>query len=1634
MPGVKVGVKKANGAVVPVKPAITVQGPTGLPQVVAADAAAVEAAAAAATLAKPAAAAAAPKLVTAAVPAPQPAPKPAKQGEFPQVISTTPEEIVAAETTIGLEPWLVTELSDKKYKTTKWKIKQDITTVSDHNPEIKKEPYPRPFQTAWTIMRAYGDGHCMLHSFLTSVSPTYRKIPYELKGGFVQLFRYGEFLKKAKTTPHFLEVGGEDQSEKGKLAKKKKQAEIVARILDSDDEGGTTSKGWLQTDELIMLTQIFPINIFVISTGREGVPNFYIYPEGLFNADTHTLQDNGNPWIAMYNIFPAHYDAIRVDGKYIFPYTFIKPYAEKYISRFEEQATVRCFFAPGDQVWFAADDTDEYIEETLHRVVSLTWDESSPPKCKQLRVALESDIQEKKKGSDNIRLKDPFAKSGGDIILIDNVTVKGAVVNDQEFKLIQKWDSGDTVYYVKRLRTAESNEFVKKIEGEPGYQAPFTGPSAEVSAEENENAAALRQYEEARLGRAADLFSGNELLGRLHEQIVPNEEKKDPYTTAEPDVFIPTTRRAFSDFIETTFNDLRLPVQKEPDYEACAKMGVKGQQQAQIYKYQQFVREYMNMDSPYRGLLVYHGLGSGKTCSAIAASEALYAKYDKKIVVMTPFSLKKNFINELTFCGFRHYRLENHWIPLEKTTEVILFARIVLKLSKEYVDKVKKIWVPDFAKPSNFETLQPAILKDEIRNQIVASIQNSITFIHYNGITKKQLLKYAAMPPGERPFDNAVIVVDEIHNLVRLIQGQIESKLLPGKDGKPAKEVITPARWMPDESGEYSRGYLLYRLLLDSTNSKIIGLSGTPMINFPEELGILANILHKYTYIARASYKSSALDADEAFIRTVALKHPYIDDIRITRNQANLTVLVTGLPEGTKKLFDKQGNMKGVTREEEVTPFSDIVESFKKELAKERKFMEFELTAEPLLPPFADEFRAAFIKDGKINDDGTDVILGKRLTGLISYYKGSKKELMPEVARDTNVFVPMSEYLVKEYSKIRGEEIGREMKEEDKKKKGRGVQGALPVGLGPTWADAYAIQSLEQSTSYKMTSRQTCNFAFIEEVVRPRPIHMSKEDMKLEAKDVKDLIEPRDEDETRLGAIELPKVTEDEEEGQEADEEEKQEEEAAPAAAEPKNEDVEKMEGEVKEIKAKLEAAQKANPDVDPRTILTGPEIKLYNRYQCRLGFTGNYKEDCVRSKNCLLTYGKNIQKKGQAVVYGKLHRDGQLSKYSPKFANILANIESTHGSSLVYSQFLEMEGIGIFSIVMEINGFVEIKLENVNGLWQFSEKTAASLEKGPGVKEDRYIRFTGGEADEQRRMNLALFNGQYEKLPDSLRKNLTKWKDSKNLTGELCRVFCITSAGAEGISLRNVRAVHIMEPYWNDVRLAQVKGRAIRICSHFDLPLEERNVDIYTYIACFPKQMQIARQGPLKIEEQIQRKDNLKVKEAMAAKFPVDADFKEIYVTTSDEQLFYISQRKKELIDSLQSIMKDSAVDCVLNATENEINTKRCITLDGTVGDYMYHPILAEDLKTAREFKRGVMAPAAAAKAAYVPPETFNVRELPLADGTKKEVLLKPIKVDGKIKRFDLYEEADKGFTKRLGYTGVSAKGDKPAPPITWL
>lgn len=62
-------------------------------------------------------------------------------------------------------------------------------------------------------------------------------------------------------------------------------------------------------------------------------------------------------------------------------------------------------------------------------------------------------------------------------------------------------------------------------------------------------------------------------------------------------------------------------------------------------------------------------------------------------------------------------------------------------------------------------------------------------------------------------------------------------------------------------------------------------------------------------------------------------------------------------------------------------------------------------------------------------------------------------------------------------------------------------------------------------------------------------------------------------------------------------------------------------------------------------------------------------------------------------------------------------------------------------------------------------------------------------------------------------------------------KVLLITSAGAEGLDLKNTRNVFILEPFWHHSRIEQVIGRAVRYQSHQALPLNERNVTIYKLV-----------------------------------------------------------------------------------------------------------------------------------------------------------------------------------------------------------
>lgn len=1083
--------------------------------------------------------------------------------------------------------------------------------------------------------------------------------------------------------------------------------------------------------------------------------------------------------------------------------------------------------------------------------------------------------------------------------------------------------------------------------------------------------------------------------------------------------FIPQTRRAFGYFIYDKYRSYMLKALEKLDPNACMNLGG-NVNVTQIYEYQKFVRDYISFMTPYRGVLVYHGLGSGKTCTAIAASEALLSSGGKRrIIVMTPFSLRKNFIQQITFCGFRHFRLLNYWTSQDYRASdgknaLWLFATSVLQIPESYLTpkkgKAMRIWMPDLNRPQseqNYTTLG-SDEQSEIRTQIYETLvydpqkkkNGLIWFLNYNGISASRLRDIACREPDA--FDNAVIVVDEIHNLVRLMQGTIDPYLKKMYEGQIAYERkgdpkyldverITSEKWKPKNCGgtmNYKRGYLFYRLLLQARNTKIIGLSGTPLINFPEELGILANVLHGYNFVYTALLnKVTEKGGNEKILEGLkklgegtdpANFCPYIDFYEITEiitgdRSVKIQYNFTLLPEGYKKI---QGQL-GVER----VPFTETLEDTQTRLETVRASIEtivksvnpkyafvdrFVERAEPLLPvmgeptipeqkPLDDSFKGRFV-----GPDGVSIIneqvLMKRLSGLISYYKGNRKDLMPEVkpGDDIVVRVPMSLEQQTKYVAIRLAEIKIEKQKESAKKGG-------PAEGGPGGDDA-ELKKLSSSQNYRMASRQACNFTFPDGFTRPRPTTAkeAKESNELGG-NVENLDgeEQSSEQSALVGSTEEEKkITEEErQEAQRAAQEEEaisrvqEEEEIKQIREAMKTKSEGEIQAAIQDIKARYEmertgglvVADKEEEEVSKEL---SPEQKrcLANKVDAN----ETYQMAINRSKECLLTYGL------PKLALQDPARPGQspLAKCSTKYKAMIENIGAIAGSSLVYSQFLSMEGIGLFTIVLQANGYVPIKIVSRGGQYVFDDATEASIRKGPGANENRFILFTGGEDEDVRKVNIDLFNAKFSELPAGIKQVLEEsgFTDAiGNKRGELCRVFCITAAGAEGLSLKNVRGVHIMEPYWNDVRMAQVKGRAVRICSHQDLPLEDRNVKIFTYLSVFDRMAQEANPDDADnlwaIPLDIWTRDFLD--RTTAEKFGLTiAATKGEYAMTSDERLYFISERKKQLVENLIIVMKTAAADCLLNYNENRDGTYVCRLL-GNDGDFLYHPNLQKDIES---------------------------------------------------------------------------------------
>ena len=873
-------------------------------------------------------------------------------------------------------------------------------------------------------------------------------------------------------------------------------------------------------------------------------------------------------------------------------------------------------------------------------------------------------------------------------------------------------------------------------------------------------------------------------------------------------------RKKFIEFITTILLPYRRQMMDEGAGASCEKKTGK----FSLLTHQKIVRDYINEFTPYRGLLLYHGLGSGKTCSSIAIAEGI--KSTRQIIIMTPASLRMNYIQELKKCGDSLYKINQYWefLPTEGKPELATSLAKVLSLPRSYIETKGGAWFVNIKRKSNYGRLN-ASQRQSIDEQVTKMLSAKYLFINYNGLRKSHLPQLRRRLGRQNIFDNCVVIIDEVHNFVSRIVNKIKQK--------------------------ESLSMKLYELLKKAQNCRIVCLTGTPVINYPNEIAILFNMLRGYiaTYTIPLTINTQK-KINEKRMKKILSEMGTLDYMRYQSSLKQL--LVTRNPFGFvnaaqrgEKTLDERGDISD----------DEFIQQLTTNLGKHgiqvnNKQVKIELHT--ALPDNLDAFTKWFIneKSGELQNQN---IFKKRILGLTSHFRSPQEELMPKFNKETDlhvVEVPMSDYQLNIYEQAREGERKMEMEQAKRRKKGRVQQGNNE-------------QMYEDSVStYRIFSRAFCNFVFPGEIKRPFP----REDA-----DVK-----------QAAGEKLDEDTLD----------------AADAAQ------------KIQNIDGRFTAD-------DKDALEAGIKSKVDETYELRIA---NALQELEKYRETFLS------------------KEG-LAQLSPKFLAILNNIEQKEGLHLVYSQFRTLEGIGILKLVLEANGFAHFKIsKNKQGAWNIDMKEE---DKGKPT----FILYTGTESAEEKEIVRNIFNSSWDDVPRSLQKQL-RMLSQNNFHGEIARVFMITAAGAEGISLRNVRYVHIMEPYWHPVRIEQVIGRARRICSHQGLPEVERQVEVFIYLMRFTEH-QVAEL----ISSELKIKDISK----LDRQTPL----------TSDQALYEISTIKENINKQILKAIKEASIDCALQVRTGGNNLTCFAFTDASPEAFAYKPSLTggddDDVAAANRRERKV-------------------------------------------------------------------------------
>lgn len=524
----------------------------------------------------------------------------------------------------------------------------------------------------------------------------------------------------------------------------------------------------------------------------------------------------------------------------------------------------------------------------------------------------------------------------------------------------------------------------------------------------------------------------------------------------QPSNWILPNRIDFGKYIYNTFNPSKYPKNNksksgcECDDTSCDVPS----DVISLFPHQRIITDFVQFDSPYKGLLLYHELGSGKSAASIAASEGYIGK--KKVFIMTPASLVQNYVNELLKMSKTGLNMKKSWTLL-KINKTSTSAQTILlnkySISSKFVKKDGLVWIPLYDKDIpdavilqdkiQYSKLMPTE-KRKIEDTMIEIIENRYTFISYNGLTQNLVNKLS-----KEGFDDSFIVIDEVHNFIsRVVNG---SKLARN----------------------------LYNKMISATNNKIVLLSGTPIINNPYEISTLVNLIRGYMNVYKLNFLKKSESATNNQIIEQLIKedlYKYIDNIYIINNKEkyiDLTLLTTNFVRNKNDDID-------IIKQEWYMNEREVVERIITSINQIPKISIsklFKTENKVALPSKKEDFNDMFI-DSSDEDNPTIKnmdIFKRRILGTLSYFKTSGTEYFPKVVPMNIKYLDMTSEQLTKYAEVRDEE---RMIDDANKRNNRSNKNANIM--------------TEKQSVYRAFSRMVCNFSFPKDIKRNYPNNIRK--------------------------------------------------------------------------------------------------------------------------------------------------------------------------------------------------------------------------------------------------------------------------------------------------------------------------------------------------------------------------------------------------------------------------------------------------------------------------------------------------------------------------------------------------------------